>query len=137
MQLFVGTKALVHYNGKILLLRESSKYLDGAEMGKWDVPGGRISPEETLDEGLIREVKEESGLDVVKGKLLGAFDGFPLIRGEKCHVIRLYFICESKSDAVKLSDDHDAYDWIAPSELHNKMLVNDIAEMLVAVQEEI
>lgn len=135
MQLFVGTKAIVHYRGKVLLLRESSGYLDGTEKGKWDVPGGRISSDETLDEGLLREVKEESGLDIIKGKLLGAFDGFPVIKGEKCHVVRLYFLCEAKNDNVTLSADHDTYDWIDPSDSGDKVLMNDIAEMIIAALE--
>jgi 8-oxo-dGTP diphosphatase len=130
MQLFVGAKGLVHHNGKVLLLRESSKYLDGAELGKWDVPGGRINSEETLREGLVREVKEESGLDVEPGEILGAFDGFPMIRGEKCHVARIYFACEAKNTEVALSDDHDAFDWIDPKDVEGKELVNDIAEIL-------
>jgi 8-oxo-dGTP pyrophosphatase MutT (NUDIX family) len=130
MQLFVGTKALIHYKGKILILRESSEYLDGSEEGKWDVPGGRISPEETLEQGLQREVKEESGLAVSPGVLLGAYDGFPIIRGEECHVVRLYFLCESASDAVTLSADHDAYAWIDPSDSEQRMYMDDIEEMI-------
>lgn len=37
MKLFVGAKALVHYKGKILLVRESDNYEEGAQSGKWDV----------------------------------------------------------------------------------------------------
>lgn len=135
MQLFVGTKALIRYEGKVLLLRESTEYIDGAEQGKWDVPGGRIDPNETLEEGLLREVEEETGLKVTRGELLGAFDGFPVIREEKCHVVRLYFLCDAASSAVTLSIDHDAYDWVDPQNIGDKMLMNDIEEMLQAVQE--
>lgn len=130
MQLFVGTKAVIHYNGKFLLLRESNQYEDGAEEGKWDMPGGRIQSQETLYEGLIREVKEECGLSVVPLKLLGAFDGFPIIKGEKCHVARLYYLCRAETDMVTLSVDHDAYDWIDPESVGNKTLMNDIGEMI-------
>lgn len=135
MQLFVGVKAVVHYEGKILLLRESTAYLDGAEAGKWDVPGGRIESDETLDEGLAREVHEECGLTVTRQKLLGAFDGFPVIRGETCHVVRLYFLSQAKTDAVKLSSDHDQYDWVDPKDPGVKELMGDIAEMLEAAHE--
>lgn len=130
MQLFVGTKAVIHYNGKFLLLRESSQYEDGAEEGKWDMPGGRIESHETLYEGLIREVKEECGLSITPQKLLGAFDGFPVIKDEQCHVVRLYYLCRAETDMVTLSVDHDAYDWIDPESVGNKMLMNDIGEMI-------
>lgn len=134
MQLFVGAKALIHYQGKILLLRESKEYVDGSEEGKWDVPGGRIEPDEEVRNALIREVKEESGLEIHSPKLLDVFDGFPTIRGEKCHVVRLYFLCETQSDAVKLSSDHDAFNWVDPKNIGDKVLMADIAEMLEEVQ---
>lgn len=137
MQLFVGTKAIVHYNGKILLLRESSEYIDGTEEGKWDVPGGRIESHEKVTEGLLREVKEESGLTIVPGKLIGVCDGFPPIRGEECHVVRLYFLCEANTDEVTLSVDHDVYDWVDPKNIGEKVLVSDIQEMIEAVQKEL
>jgi 8-oxo-dGTP diphosphatase len=137
MKLFVGAKGLVHYKGKFLLLRESSAYKDGAEEGKWDVPGGRIEPGEKVREALIREVREESGLSVTPGDLLEVFDGFPRIQGEECHVVRLYFLCEAHSDQVKLSEDHDAYNWVDPEDTHGKELMADIAEMLAEAKKHI
>lgn len=130
MQLFVGTKGVVHHEGKVLVLRESSQYLDGSGVGKWDMPGGRINSEEAVRDGLVREIKEESGLDVEPGEILGIFDGYPVIRGEKCHVVRVYFACASKTKEVMLSQDHDAFDWIEPHSLEGKEFLNDIAEML-------
>lgn len=130
MKLFVGAKGLVHHEGKVLLLRESSKYEDGCEEGKWDVPGGRIEPHETMREGLIREVEEESGLTVEPGAVLGAFDGFPEIKGEKCHVARVYFLCETKSTEVVLSEDHDMFDWVTPDALGDKIFVEDVQEII-------
>lgn len=135
MRLFVGAKGIIEYDGKILLLRESSKYVDGTEVGKWDVPGGRIDPEETLRDGLIREVKEESGLDIEPGTLLGAFDGFPNIKGEECHVIRLYYHCIAKTNEVVLSNDHDMHEWVTPGAYDDKKLVSDIAEMIQVATE--
>lgn len=134
MKLFVGTKGLVvRPDGKVLIVRESSAYEDGTEEGKWDVVGGRIEPNETVFEGLVREVKEESGLSVTPGKLLGVFDGFPNIRGEACHVVRLYFACTAESDTVVLSQDHDAYEWIDPARYEPKHFADDIEEMLVVI----
>lgn len=133
MKLFVGAKGLVVHNGKVLLLRESSKYEDGSKVGKWDVPGGRILPEEEVRNGLKREIEEESALKIEAGELLGVFDGFPEIKGEKCHVVRLYFLCYALSDQVVLSQDHDAYDWVDPTDWGDKALVADLEEMLSKV----
>lgn len=130
MKLFVGAKGLIHYRGKVLLVCESSGYQDGTQEGKWDVPGGRIKSDEPLLEGLVREIKEESGLEVTPGKVLGAYDGFPEIRNEVCHIIRVYFLCEATSDEVVLSSDHDKYDWVVPEAIGDKALVDDIGEVL-------
>ena len=77
-----------------------------------------------------REVLEESGLSVTAGDLVDAFDGYPLIKGEKCHVVRLYFLCEADNNVVKLSQDHDKFDWVDPDKIGDKVLAGDIAEML-------
>lgn len=134
MKLFVGAKALVHFQGKVLLIRESSKYAEGTETGKWDVPGGRIEPEEKVREGLIREVHEECGLTVMPGELLGVYDGFPRIGDTDCHVVRIYFLCEAPSAEVTLSDDHDAFAWVDPTDLGNRILVSDLDELLKNAQ---
>lgn len=130
MKLFVGTKGIVHHEGKILLLRESSAYVDGSDAGKWDVPGGRIESDETLSQGLLREIKEECGLDVEQGRVLGAFDGFPVIRGEDCHVVRIYYACKALHTRVVLSSDHDSYEWVSPDSVTEIDLMDDIAEMI-------
>src|SRR5258708_5664220 len=68
IKLFVATKAFIVYNGKVLILQESNKYTDGSNEGKFDVVGGRIVPGERFDESLLREIEEETGLEVKIGK---------------------------------------------------------------------
>ena len=137
MKLFVGTKAVIHHEGKVLLIRESEQYEDGAEVGKWDVPGGRIESNEHVREGLLREVQEETGLIVIANELLGVCDGFPEIKGEQCHVVRIYFLCQCSSNGVVLSKDHDLYDWVDPSNTDGKILMADIEDILKMAQEKI
>ncbi len=66
IKLFVATKAFVLYENKMLILCESSKYIDRANTDKYDVVGGRIEPEQRFNESLLREVKEETGLDNIQ-----------------------------------------------------------------------
>ncbi len=51
-----------------LLLIERGR---GAGRGQWSVPGGRVEPGETLAEALVREVAEETALDVTCGEFIG------------------------------------------------------------------
>jgi 8-oxo-dGTP diphosphatase len=130
MKLFVGAKAIIVNEGKVLVLREAS-YDEGTNEGKWDVPGGRINPEEPILEGLKREVTEESGIQIETGEVLGVYENFPTIRGEACHVVRVYYQANPISPTeVVLSGDHDAFEWINPNETTNKLFVSDILEVI-------
>ena len=59
--------AVVVHDGQLLLVRR------GQEPGKglWSVPGGRVEAGESLAEACVREVREETGLDVVAGEVVG------------------------------------------------------------------
>ena len=74
-KLFVATKAFIVYNNKVLILRESIKYQEGTNHGKYDVVGGRVKPGQRFDESLLREIKEETGLAVKISQPFFAFFG--------------------------------------------------------------
>lgn len=130
-QLFVGAKGLVsREDGKILIVREAGDYEEGTQLGKWDVVGGRIGNNEPLYDGLYREIKEESGLRVSIGQLLGVTENFIEIKGSKCHIIRIYYNCVClELPEVMLSSDHDQYEWIDPDEHESYDLMDDVAKM--------
>ncbi len=128
MKFFFGVKGVIaRADGKVLIVREGVKYEDGTELGKWDVVGGRIEPEESIYAGLRREVKEESGLEIEIGKSLGVTENFIEIKGESCHIVRAYFACTVVgNEAVTISDDHDTYEWIEPSTHKDWNLMEDL-----------
>jgi ADP-ribose pyrophosphatase YjhB (NUDIX family) len=59
---------VVDERGRLLLIKRGHE--PGA--GRWSVPGGRIEPGETDDEALVRELREETGLTVEPGRLVGS-----------------------------------------------------------------
>lgn len=114
VKLFVATKAFIVNQGKVLLLRESSKYEDGTNAGKFDVVGGRVTPGQRFDESLLREVMEETGLTVSIGKPFYVGEWRPKVRDEQWQIIGTFFECHSDSDQVVLSQDHAEFVWIDP-----------------------
>lgn len=74
-------------NGKILM----SKQWDG-----YDLPGGGIELGESTEAALVREVKEETGLNVKVGSILGCEHSFFKLpfKGNFVHSIHLYYECE-------------------------------------------
>lgn len=58
MKLQVGVKVLIQNSqGQYLLLQRSQPLPDGSGI-KWDIPGGRIEPEESLEDGLKRALTQ-------------------------------------------------------------------------------
>ncbi len=128
MRLRVGAKGLIaRGDGKVLIVREAGDtYAEGTEEGKWDVVGGRIEDGEKLVDGLLREIKEESGLDVSDGLVIGATETFPIIKNEQHHIIRVYYACTTNQSEVILSQDHDKYEWIDPQKYADFNIMKDL-----------
>ena len=118
-KIFPAVKAFVVKDGKVLLLKESVNYADGANDGKWDVPGGRIDIGERWDTALLREVKEETGLEVVPGNAFAMNEWRPVVRGEQWQVVATFIECTTSgaADSIILSQDHVEYKWFNPEEI--------------------
>ena len=126
LKTFTAAKAFIKFNDKILILKESSKYLDGANAGKFDVVGGRLKAGEKFKESLIREIKEETNLDIKLGKPFHVGEWFPKVNGEEWHIIGIFLECKTDSNQVKLSEDHDSYEWINPKDYNNYNLIDNL-----------
>ena len=79
----VRVTGVVIEDGRILLLNQDT------DAGRsWSLPGGKVEEGETLAEALVREMREETGLDVELGRLLYVCDYLP---GNGTHVVHLTF----------------------------------------------
>jgi len=131
----VAVGAIIRLKGsnKILLVKRSEK-LDWMP-GEWEIIYGRLDQHETLELGLVREVKEESGLENL---IIGSISRrWHIYRGEKCahnELIGLTFICETNQQGIRLSSEHTEYQWIEPGKaldiIGPKSLRQDIEEYL-------
>jgi 8-oxo-dGTP diphosphatase len=116
IKLFVATKAFISFEGRMLILRESSKYQDGTNANKYDVVGGRVEPGQKFDESLLREIREETNLTVSIEKPFFVSEWRPSVRGEQWQIVGIFFMCSAQSREVTLSSDHDDFKWIDPRE---------------------
>ncbi len=66
----VGVGGVVLSGGRVLLVRRSHPPLQG----QWSIPGGAVELGETLEQAVIREVREETGVHVTTGAFLTTFD---------------------------------------------------------------
>jgi 8-oxo-dGTP diphosphatase len=120
----IACKAAIRYNDKLLILREAPTNEDGTNIGKYQLPGGRIEAGEPFMDGLKREIFEETGLNTTIGAPFYVGEWFPNIRGIQNHIVAIFFECEAVSDQVMLSDEHDHHEWIDPREYTNYNLMS-------------
>lgn len=125
-KLFVAMKAFIVHDGKVLILRESSKYTEGTNPAKYDIVGGRIKPGQAFDESLRREIREETCLEVTLGRPFYVGEWRPVIKGEPAQIVATFFECQANTDAVKLSEDHDDYQWIEPRKYSDYNLIPNL-----------
>jgi len=103
------TCAIIRKNGLILAAQRPA---DSHLAGKWEFPGGKLDRNETEEACIVREIREELGLDVQPARRLqpSTHD-----YGEK--VIRLIpFECEVVS-GDPVAHEHAAIKWVAPADL--------------------
>jgi 8-oxo-dGTP diphosphatase len=102
------TAAVIEHDGKILI----AKRKPGDRLaGKWEFPGGKIEPGETPEECLRRELREELGVETEVGEFLGAF-----VHKYEDFTIELLAYRVARISGEYRLHDHEAIDWIAPSE---------------------
>lgn len=105
-QLVVG--AIVQNAGKVLLLQRPEDDFMG---GIFELPSGKVEQGEAVDSALIREVKEETGLDVaVVRHYLGSFD-YTSGSGKKSR--QFNFAVEVAAPAPVELQEHDSYNWVS------------------------
>lgn len=92
-------------DGELLLIRRRN---DPAR-GRWSLPGGRVEAGELLADALVREVREETGLQIAVGELAGILE----VPGDTHYVILDYFATVEGSSTPLAADDATEARWVA------------------------
>lgn len=112
--------------GDILLVQRSPR--SATNPGRWEPPGGKVEAGERFDVALHREVREETGLEIVLDGPLGvAEQGLPGLRA-----IQLVMGARATGGDLRVSDEHVAAAWVPPA----RLLTLDLADWFVSFLEQ-
>ena len=114
----VGVGAVVIDGTKVLLVRRGQEPLKG----EWSLPGGALELGETLQQGVVREVLEETGLIVVPGGIIEVLDR--IIQDEasgrvRYHYVLIDFVCHATGGALGPASDAEEVRWVERDQLQN------------------
>ena len=122
----LAVKAIMHdEDGRCLLIRRSA--VNRRFAGRWEWPGGKVDPGEDFAHAVVREAKEETGLDVEITGLAGAthFE-MPAV-----HVVMLCMEVRVLGGTLQLSDEHDAAEWVKPGEYDRLPLTENVRPFML------
>ena len=95
--------------GRILVARRAKE----PAMGTLDLPGGFSDSYETAEEGVAREILEETGLKVTATRYLFSIPNTYIYSGMELHTMDLFFLCEVEDySSLTANDDVDRLQWI-------------------------
>jgi ADP-ribose pyrophosphatase YjhB (NUDIX family) len=112
---WVGVGALIFREGRVLLVRRGH----APSLGEWSIPGGALELGETLAEGVKREVREETGLEVEPVATVDVVDR--IARDEtgrvQFHYVLVDFLCRVTGGSEAFADDAVGLRWAAMDDL--------------------
>jgi len=106
--------AVVIRDGRVLLIRRGKEPL----RGRWVVPGGTVELGETLEEAVVREVEEETGLTVTPREIVAVFDRIQReAAGVEYHYVIIDYLCDYVAGEPRAGSDAQAVAFVPYGEL--------------------
>jgi len=111
----VGTGALILKDGKLLLIRRGAQ----PGRGKWSIPGGLVELGENVQDAMVRETKEEVGLEVEAVKLMDVFDSITLDEQGRIqyHFVVVNFLVRVVGGSLQTASDILEARWVTVDEV--------------------
>ena len=126
---FVGVGAVIVENDRVLLIRRGQPPL----LGEWSLPGGVLECGEALRDAVAREAREETGLTVDVGEMLGVYER--IIRADdgrvRYHYVLIDFLCRRVAGKVKAGSDAAEVGWFRREELPALELAYDANDVVL------
>ncbi len=125
----MGVGAVIVQDHSVLLIRRGQPPL----LGEWSLPGGVLECGETLREAVAREAREETGLLVETGEMLGVYER--VIRDDerrvRYHYVLVDFLCRVVAGDLKAGSDAADVRWFMRDELPALNLAYDANDVVL------
>lgn len=123
----IGVGAIIVEDHRVVLVKRGHPPL----LGEWSIPGGVLEVGELLKDAAVREAREETGLTVEAGEILGIFDRI-VREGEKIvyHYVLIDFLCRRTAGELHPGSDADEVRWFSEAELQALNLAQDTEEVI-------
>jgi 8-oxo-dGTP diphosphatase len=124
----VGVGAIIIEESRVLLVKRAHPPLQA----QWSIPGGVLEVGELIREAAVREAREETGLIVEPGDLLGVYDRI-LRNAEKrvqYHYVLIDFLCRRVGGELAAADDAAEVRWFGRDELPALKLTEDTQDVI-------
>ncbi len=124
----VGVGAIIIENSRVVLVKRAHPPLQA----QWSIPGGVLEIGELVRDAAVREAREETGLTVEPGELLGVFDRVLRDPGGRVqyHYVLVDFLCRRVSGELVAAGDAAAARWFTRDELPALNLAEDTLEVI-------
>jgi 8-oxo-dGTP diphosphatase len=124
----VGVGAIIVEKERVLLVKRGHAPL----AGEWSIPGGVLELGEALEEAVVREAWEETGLRVETEGLLGVYNRVLRDADERTlyHYVLIDFLCHRVSGEPQASGDAAEVRWFSRNEIGTLSLPKDTAEVI-------
>jgi len=128
-KILVSVAAVIEGEGnKILLVWEG----DLPYHQCWVVPGGYVKPEETVQEAVAREVREETGLEVIPTGLIGVYDDFMTDKkNEPLHHILVGYVAKIVGGEIMVTGESMEYAWMDVEETLKSPRLADVFKRII------
>ncbi len=118
----VGVGVAIVDEGKILLVQRAND----PGKGLWAVPGGKVDHGETLREAAVREVLEETGLDVEVSDVVWAGEHI----SDHGHIVLIDFLGTVRGGSLQAADDADRAEWVPVADATGYPLTETMYDLL-------